>query len=179
MNRKLQIDGTAPLPFDVDIRMGTTPSSFTLMFEARDETSGIAYYELTIADQETFRVTPDEAKLGYLLKELEDGTYTVKVVAYDQAGNSRESTKPVLITAGWIKPIETEEAKSFWDFLTATNLLIFFLIVVVILQLIYIWYERNQIKIKRKNCVEKQERFKIKWRKFSQLYGMKSMIKLT
>lgn len=149
LNRKLLIDGTQPLPFDIDIRMGTTPSSFPLLvFEARDETSGIAYYELTIADQETFRVTPDEAKLGYLLRDLEDGTYTVKVVAYDQAGNSRESTKPVLITAGWVKPLEIEEEKSFWDFFTAVNLLIFFLIVVVILQLVYIWYERNQIKIK-------------------------------
>lgn len=149
LNRKLQIDGTAPLPFDIDIRMGTTPSSFPLLvFEARDETSGIAYYELTIADQETFRVTPDEAKLGYLLRDLEDGTYTVKIVAYDQAGNSRESTKPVLITAGWIKPVVTEEATSFWDFFTAINLLILFLIVVVILQIVYIWYERNQIKIK-------------------------------
>ena len=117
LNRKLLIDATAPLPFDIDIRMGTTPSSFPLLvFEARDETSGIAYYELTIADKETFRVTPDEAKLGYLLKELEDGTYTVKIVAYDQAGNSRESTKPVLITAGWVKPVATEEATSFWDF---------------------------------------------------------------
>ncbi|HMO78433.1 MAG TPA: cohesin domain-containing protein [Candidatus Paceibacterota bacterium] len=149
LNRKLQIDATPPLPFDIDIRVGTTPSSFPLLvFEARDETSGVAYYELTIADQEPFRVTPDEARLGYLLRDLEDGTYTVKVVAYDKAGNMRESSKPVLITAGWIKPVATEEVKSFWDFFTAINLLIFFLIVVIILQLIYIWYERNQIKIK-------------------------------
>jgi len=151
LNRKLQIDATPPLAFDIDIRMNTTPSSFPLVvFEARDETSGVAYYELTITDKETFRVTPDEAKLGYLLSELEDGTYTVKIVAYDQAGNIRVSTKPVLITAGWVKPVVTEEVKSFRDFFTAVNLLIFFLIVIVILQLIYIWYERNQIKLKEK-----------------------------
>ncbi len=148
-NRKIQIDTTAPEQFEVVVKTGTTPSSFpVIVFEANDKTSGIDYYELTIADKEPLKVTPDEAKLGFLLKELEDGTYTVKVVAYDKAGNIRESAKAVLITAGWIKPVEVEEEKSFWSFLTATNILIFFLIVIVILQFIYIWYERKQIKIK-------------------------------
>ena len=149
LNRKIQIDTTPPEQFEVVVRTGTTPSSFPMIvFEANDKTSGIDYYELTIADKEPIRVTPDEAKLGYLLKELEDGTYTVKVVAYDKAGNIRESTKAVLITAGWIKPVEVEEEKSFWSFLTATNIFIFFLITIIILQFIYIWYERKQIKIK-------------------------------
>ena len=149
LNRKIQIDTTPPEQFEVIVRTGTTPSSFPMIvFEANDKTSGIDYYELTIADKEPIRVTPDEAKLGYLLKELEDGTYTVKVVAYDKAGNIRESTKAVLITAGWVKPVEIEEEKSFWSFLTATNIFIFFLITIIILQFIYIWYERKQIKIK-------------------------------
>ncbi|KXK00213.1 MAG: hypothetical protein UZ19_OD1000128 [Parcubacteria bacterium OLB19] len=149
LNRKIQIDTTPPEQFEVVVRTGTTPSSFPMIvFEANDKTSGIDYYELTIADKEPIRVTPDEAKLGYLLKELEDGTYTVKVVAYDKAGNIRESTKAVLITAGWVKPVEIEEEKSFWSFLTATNIFIFFLITIIILQFIYIWYERKQIKIK-------------------------------
>lgn len=149
LNRKLQIDTTAPDAFVINVKTGSTPSSFPLInFEAGDKTSGIDFYELTIADNEPFRVTPDEAKLGYLLGDLEDGTYTVKVVAFDKAGNSKESTKAVLITAGWIKPVEVLEEESFWDFFTATNLFIFFLLVVVILQLVYIWYERKQIKIK-------------------------------
>ena len=149
LNRKIQIDTTPPEQFEIVVRTGTTPSSFPMIvFEANDKTSGIDHYELTIADKEPIKVTPDEAKLGYLLKELEDGTYTVKVVAYDKAGNVRESTKAVLITAGWIKPVEVEEEKSFWSFLTATNIFIFFLIVIIILQFIYIWYERKQIKIK-------------------------------
>lgn len=148
-NRKIQIDTTAPEQFEVVVKTGTTPSSFPIIvFEANDKTSGIDYYELTIADKEPLKITPDEAKLGYLLKELEDGTYTVKVVAYDKAGNIRESSKAVLITAGWIKPAEVEEEESFWSFLTTTNILIFFLVVIVIMQFIYIWYERKQIKIK-------------------------------
>ncbi len=149
LNRKLQIDTTAPEPFTIEVRTGSTPSSFPLItFEAIDSTSGIDFYELTIADNEPFRVTPDEAKLGYLLGELEDGTYTVKVVAHDKAGNIRESTKAVLITAGWIKPAENVEEESIWDILTPVNLLIFFLVVVIILMTIYIWYAKKQLKIK-------------------------------
>lgn len=149
LNRKLRIDTTAPEPFEIVVRAGTTPSSFPLVvFEAHDKTSGIAFYELTIADKEPLRISPDEAKLGYLLTELEDGTYTVRVAAYDQAGNVRESTKAVLITAGWIKPVEVVEEGSFWDFFTPSNLLIIFLIVIIILQTIYIWYERKVLRQK-------------------------------
>lgn len=148
-NRKLLIDTTAPEPFEIIVRAGTTPSAFPLLvFEANDKTSGIDYYELTIADKEPLIITPDEAKLGYLLKELEDGTYTVRVVAFDKAGNEREAAKAVLITAGWIKPVEVVDEGSFWDFFTPANLLIIFLFIVIILQLIYIWYERKLIRQK-------------------------------
>ena len=149
LNRKLQIDTTAPEPFEVVVKAGTTQSSFPLItFEAKDKTSGISHYEMTIAGNEPIRVTPDEAKLGYLLKELEDGTYTVKVLAYDLAGNVRESTKAVLITAGWIKPAEVLEETSFWDFFSPTNLLIILLVIVIILQTIFVWYERKILRQK-------------------------------
>ncbi len=148
-NRKVLIDTTEPEPFDIVIRTGTTPSSFPLVvFEAQDKTSGIAYYEMTVADQEPFKITPDEAKIGYLLRDLEDGTYTVKVVAFDKAGNAREATKAVLITAGWIKPIETSTETSFWDFFTPVNLLIILLVIVLILQGVYIWYEKKILRQK-------------------------------
>ncbi len=148
-NRKIQIDSSAPEPFEIAVNTGTTPSSFpVIIFEAKDKISSIDYYELTIADKEPLKVTPDEAKLGYLLKELEDGTYTIKVVAYDKAGNIRESTKAVLITAGWIKPAAQVEEESFWSFLSPLNIFIFLLIVIIILLVIYIWYEKKQIKIK-------------------------------
>lgn len=149
LNRKIQIDTTAPEQFEIEVKTGTTPSSFPVIaFEAKDLTSGIDYYELTIAENEPIKVTPDEAKLGYLLKELEDGTYTVKVIAYDKAGNIKESSKAVLITAGWIKPVEQVEEESFWSFITPVNIFIFFLIVIILLQFVYIWYERKQIKLK-------------------------------
>lgn len=146
-NRKLLIDTTPPEPFVIAVRAGTSKTSFPLLtFEADDVTSGIQYYDMTIAGNEPIRVTPDEARLGYMLRELEDGTYTVKVVATDLAGNVRESSVAVLITAGWIKPVETEEEGSFWDFLTPMNLFVFFLLVVIILQIIYLWYEKKNLK---------------------------------
>jgi hypothetical protein len=146
-NRKLRIDTAAPEPFAINVQAGTSPSSFPLLrFVAKDITSGIDYYEMTVADKEPFRITPDEAQLGYLLKELEDGTYTVKVLSVDKAGNKRESSVAVLITAGWVKPVEVLEESSPWDFLTPINLFVFFLIVVIILQIIYFWYEHRTLK---------------------------------
>jgi hypothetical protein len=146
-NRKLKIDTTPPEPYAISVQAGNSPDSFPLIrFEAKDTTSGVDYYEMTIADKEPIRVTPDEARLGYLLKELEDGTYTVKVVAADMAGNKRESSVAVLITAGWIKPVEVAEESSFWDFLTPINLFIFFLLVIILLQIIYFWYEHKNLK---------------------------------
>lgn len=146
-NRKLKIDTTPPEPFAVNVQAGTSKESFPILrFEAKDVTSGIDYYEMTIADKEPLIITPDEAKLGYLLKELEDGTYTVKVQAVDMAGNTRESSVAVLITAGWVKPVVVIDEGSFWDFLTPINLFIFFLIVIILLQIIYFWYENKKLK---------------------------------
>lgn len=148
-NRKVQIDTTPPEPFAINVQAGNSPTSFPLLkFEATDKTSGIEYYDMTIADKEPLRVTPDEARLGYLLKELEDGTYTVKVIATDRAGNVRESSVAVLITAGWIKPVENLDEGSFWDFITAVNLFIFFLVVIILLQIVYFWYEHKRLKEK-------------------------------
>lgn len=148
-NRKLQIDTTPPEPFVIKVQAGTASDSFPLLkFAAEDVTSGIEHYDMTVADKEPIRITPDEARLGYLLKELEDGTYTVKVVATDKAGNVRESSVAVLITAGWIKPVEKVDEGSFWDFFTALNLFIFFLVVVILLQMIYFWYEHRNLKDK-------------------------------
>ena len=147
LNRKLQIDTTPPEPFEIRVQTGNTESAFpTLRFAARDETSGVDYYELTIADREPVTVTPDEAKLGYLLGQLEDGTYTARVVAHDKAGNTREATTPVLITAGWVEPDDSEEERTIWSYLTPSNLLIVFLLVMITLQFIYVWHERKVLR---------------------------------
>jgi len=148
-NRQLKIDTTAPEPFQIVVNPGSSAAAFpTLVFGAEDLTSGIDYYELTIDTDEPITITPAQAELGYLLGDLEDGTYSVYVTAYDMAGNSREADAAVLITAGWTKPIEVEETRSFWDYFTWINLLLFFLFATILLLLIYIWYERKQLRLK-------------------------------
>ncbi len=157
-NRKIQIDTTPPEPFEVLIQAGTKADSFPLItFAANDPTSGIERYELLVAEREPVTITPDEARLGYLLTELVDGTYTVTVTAYDRAGNKTVSTAPVLITAGWIAPIEGEEKVSFWSFFTGTNLLIMFLALVSLLEFAYIIYERKQFT-KKEELLRKETR---------------------
>lgn len=144
INRKIQIDTTPPEQFLIDVQTSNSATGFPLLvFEAMDATSGIAEYEVFVADKEPFTITPDEAKLGYLLKDLEDGTYTVRIIATDLAGNETESSAPVLITAGWTKAVEVVDEGSFWSFFTGVNLLIFFLLVIIGLLLAYLYYERK------------------------------------
>ena len=157
-NRKIQIDTTPPKPFDIVVQASNSQTGFPLLvFEAEDETSGIESYEVFIADQEPFEITPDEAKLGYLLRDLEDGTYTVRVIASDLAGNKTESTAPVLITAGWTQTVESDEGSSIWDLFTAVNIFIFVLILIIIMQFMYLTYERRQLK-QREEKLRKETR---------------------
>lgn len=144
-NQVIKIDTTPPELFDINVQAGTSQSSFPLLvFEAQDATSGIDYYEMIIADKEPIEVTPGEAKLGYLLTDLEDGTYTVTVTAFDMAGNETVSSVPVLITAGWMPPLEEEEKVPWWMFFTGTNLVIIILLLIAIGEFVYIVYERKQ-----------------------------------
>jgi hypothetical protein len=144
LHRKIMIDTLPPKAFTINVRAGNSPSAFPLLsFEAEDETSGIKKYEMTIAGGEPVEITPDEAKLGYLLKNLEDGTYTVKVTAYDFAGNKTEASTAVLITAGWKPPVEAVVAGSIWDFFKGKNLIIVILLLIIIGQFAYHTYMRK------------------------------------
>lgn len=145
LHRKVKIDTIPPKSFVINVRAGNSASDFPLLtFAAEDETSGISKYEMTIAGGEPIEITPDEAKLGYLLKNLEDGTYTVKVKAHDFAGNITESSVPVLITAGWTPPVEVVVQTTFWDLFKGKNLAILLLLLVIISLIGYIIYLRRK-----------------------------------
>ncbi len=149
LHRKLMIDTLPPQPFIVNVRAGNTSSAFPLLtFEANDETSGIRKYEMSIAGGEPIEITPDEAKLGYMLKDLEDGTYTVKVVAYDFAGNKTESSSAVLITAGWHPPVEVVVSTSIWDIFKGKNLVILLLLLALIAEFAYMTYAKRQHELR-------------------------------
>lgn len=158
-NRLVKIDTTKPEPFTINVQASNNTKGFPLLvFEAEDKISGIEKYELYIADRDAVEVTPEEAKLGYLLKDLEDGTYTVRVIAYDKAGNITESSVPVLITAGWTKEIVTDDGSSFWNLFTATNVFIFLLLLTVIMLFSYLIYQRKQhAKVEEKLRKETRE----------------------
>ncbi len=139
LHRKLMIDTIPPEKFAINVRAGNSPTAFPLLnFEAVDSISGIDRYEMSIADGEPVVITPGEAELGYLLKNLEDGTYTIKVVAYDFAGNQTISTVPVLITAGWKPPQEVVVVNSIWDLFKGKNLAILILLLIIIGGIFYI-----------------------------------------
>lgn len=149
LHRKLMIDTIPPEKFAINVRAGNTATAFPLItFEANDTTSGIAKYEMEIADAEPVEITPDEARLGYLIKDLEDGTYTVRVTAYDFAGNKTESSVPLLITAGWHPPVEVVETSSFWDLFTGKNLVIIILLLIIAGQIAYYVYMRKQHELR-------------------------------
>lgn len=145
LHRKIMIDTIPPEKFAINVQAGNSPSAFPLLnFAAEDSTSGIQKYVMTIAGGEPIEITPDEAKLGYLIRELEDGTYTVKVTAYDFAGNQTESTTAILITAGWKPPVETVAVTSVWDLFKGKNLVILLLVVMLIGQFVYMTMTRKR-----------------------------------
>ncbi len=149
LHRKLMIDTTPPEKFAVNVRAGNSASAFPLLtFDAHDETSGILKYEMSIADGEPVLITPDEAKIGYLLKDLVDGTYTINVTAYDFAGNKMESSSAVLITAGWNPPVEVVVTSSIWDYFKGKNLFIILLLLGLISQSLYMLFQKKQHELR-------------------------------
>lgn len=145
LHRKIMVDTLPPNDFDIDVRAGNSATAFPLLtFEAFDDTSGLDHYELSIAGGEPVTITPDEAKIGYMLKDLEDGTYTVKVIAFDKAGNEKVSTTALLITAGWHPPVEAVATSSIWDFFKGKNLFIIILLIILIAQNLYNLHVKKQ-----------------------------------
>lgn len=146
LHRKIMIDTIPPEPFKIQVFQGNSSSSFPfLTFEAHDPTSGIQKYEMVVDNREPAEITPDEAKLGYMLKDIVDGTYTVKITAFDFAGNKTESTVAVIITAGWRPPSEIAAGGSIWDFFKdGKNISILILLMLLLGQTGYMVYTRKQ-----------------------------------
>lgn len=149
LHRKIMIDTVPPNPFTINVRAGNLPTAFPLLtFRAEDDTSGIDSYTLSVAGGEPIIITPDEAEVGYLFKDLEDGTYTVSVVAIDKAGNERESTTAVLITAGWKPPVEVVVVNSIWDIFKGKNLFILILLTLLFAQTFYHIHVKRQLELR-------------------------------
>lgn len=141
LHRKVMIDTTPPERFTIVVDNATTPSAFPhLAWEATDTVSGIKTYALTINGQDPIDISPDKARNGYSLSNLEDGTYMVTVTAYDLADNKTVATLPVSVTQGWHPPASpTHATTSFESPITGKNFTILLLLVLNVLQFIYLF----------------------------------------
>jgi len=122
ISRSLKIDTVSPAPFAIHSQSSRMTDGFPhLSFTTTDDLSGIDYYEVVVADSEPVVMTADEARFGYFLKDIEDGTYVVTVVAYDRAGNTRESQMTVSVSAGWTASNDASGDMSLWTVVTPAS----------------------------------------------------------
>jgi hypothetical protein len=164
-NHKIQIDTTPPEVLTIDVLSGTSVFPFPLLlFEAQDSTSGIDYYVLSIDNGESQTIFPNEARRGYILSELLDGTYTATVSAFDKAGNQTMTSIPVLVAAGWSPEPYLEKESYVQSVFTDKNILIVILALVVLGECVYIAISRKQSREKeeklRREALDVQEQMR-------------------
>lgn len=149
LNKIIKIDTTPPEPFRIDVRPTNPSTGFPIInFITTDNTSGISYYDLYIGDKEPIRISPDEAYSGYILSELEDGTYLIRVVAVDKAANERESKASVVISGGWINPEEQLNSGLIKNLFTTFNIYLAFSLLIIGGLLIYTHSYKKWVKIR-------------------------------
>lgn len=86
---KANIDNVAPEPFTVGVTQSSNTDPFpTFSYPAKDVLSGIDYYMVTIDGQEPIKQTESSFKAD----RQTPGTRTIKVVAFDKAGNTTEAS---------------------------------------------------------------------------------------
>lgn len=88
---KVQIDSIAPEKFNLSVIQ--VDGNNQVILDAKDNGSGIDHYQLTIDEQNSFRVNKTDLDLqnNYILPLQSKGKHTLKVVAYDFAQNHTES----------------------------------------------------------------------------------------
>jgi len=149
LNRKLLIDITPPEPFEIGVFTPNSKGAFPILsFDAVDFTSGVRHYEVLIGDNVSLQVSPEEAKLGFSLSELEDGVYPIRVVAYDSAGNIQESTTEVTVAAGWVGLKANAGTKTVNPYMFGPHLYSLLLTLIILLLLIVIYFERRKMILK-------------------------------
>ncbi len=95
--RKIKIDLLPPEQFAVTMVPRSEVHDVPMLrYQTTDTQSGVAYYEMRIADSEPVRVDPDKAQSGYELSLERGRIQSVRVLAVDVAGNKRESTTVLL-----------------------------------------------------------------------------------
>lgn len=139
---RIMIDTVPPEPFEVEGVGGDLTAQFR--FEAADELSGVARYEIELNNGRVREVAPDELSGdGYTVQNIDPGEHVVLVTAYDQAGNTREATATVVVTGEL--PIETSDVEEVSVFGAVYWLSILFVIVLTVLVYMLI-HERRRAR---------------------------------
>lgn len=89
---KIQIDTSAPKGLIIETK--SVPGGVNLTLKAEDSLSGMDRYEIVVDDSKIVRkVTSQEASQPVLLANLASGEHSVKVMAFDKAGNKSEMSR--------------------------------------------------------------------------------------
>lgn len=88
-HRKVMIDKTPPEKFSVTQKEDSTGSgNILLQFNATDTVSGIDHYEVLVEGGKAVTILPKDLTAdGYTLPSQDPGEHTVKITAFDKAGN--------------------------------------------------------------------------------------------
>ncbi|MBX4186998.1 MAG: hypothetical protein KW802_01920 [Candidatus Doudnabacteria bacterium] len=126
---KIQVDSRPPQDFNVKLigedpaNVGTTP---TISFETADDLSGIYGYDVYLDD----KLVRSKANSPYSFDAIDGGNHTVKVVAYDKAGNLSNSELVINVIGGHVPFWQKKFELPFFIFM--------FLFLMLLLQFIYI-----------------------------------------
>lgn len=93
---KIMIDTEAPLPFEIEIKETEAGEWPEIIFETKDELSGLEKYEIIIGSKEE---TLGADQKSYRVSGLGIGEHNVIINAIDKAGNARMAKAVVKINA--------------------------------------------------------------------------------
>ena len=113
---RIQVDNSPPLPFEIEIKKEDGEDWPLLIFETKDELSGVVNYEIIIGslEEQAHEAGPDNPSLK--VSGLEVGEHTVLVRAIDAAGNETYSEQKFYISA-----IETPVIVSYPNEITSSQ----------------------------------------------------------
>ncbi|HEX9503755.1 MAG TPA: cohesin domain-containing protein [Patescibacteria group bacterium] len=139
---KIQVDTVAPLPFSIHL-LGQTNSKDasnapTIAYEAQDATSGVYRYEIYLDNHLVKELTAS----SFAFPKIEARPHTIRVVAYDRAGNKTAATLPLNIVISGQQLVTFDYVKKYLQLplygLILVNLLIFLT-----------WWIRSRLRLHR------------------------------
>jgi hypothetical protein len=135
---KVLIDTVAPLPFTINLlsEPSTSDTSITptVEYSANDDTSGVYRYDVYMDG----KLAKELGGSPFAFPKTEQGPHTIKVFAYDRAGNGTAAELPVNITIPGQQPVTFDFMKKFVQLplygLILLNLIILLVVGVVVRQ---------------------------------------------